>query len=63
MKGKLIREYREYAIKTIVDKLSDYKIGSKILLNTLKTIEYLILNCSITFWDEFKEERGVLSIA
>ena len=49
MRGQLIRENRDYAIKTIIEKLSDYKIASKVLLNTLKTIEYLILNCNISF--------------
>jgi hypothetical protein len=46
-----------------VDKLSDYKIASKCLLNTLKTIEYLIVNCSVSFRDDFIGERGVLSLA
>ena len=63
MNGNIIRENRDYAIRSIVDKLSDYKIESKVLLNTLKTIEYFILNCSVSFWDEFWGERGVLSIA
>lgn len=46
-----------------MDKLSDYKIPSKSLLSTLKTIEYFILNCSVSFRDEFRGERGVLAIA
>ena len=46
-----------------MDKLSDYKIGSKVLLSTLKSIEYFILNCTVSFRDEFRGERSVLSLA
>lgn len=49
MKGNFIREHREYVIKQIIEKMSDYKVGSKVLLNTLKTIEYFLLNCSVSF--------------